>query len=93
MAIFDFGRKQRLHTQMVGTTSGREMFKVDEYNHVKKTTFSLGALIFIILTIFYFFWSYIPGKIAGFLVIVVILAGVWEYFNVKHQIRVKESLY
>ena len=93
MAIFDFGHKQRMHTQLVGNTSGREMFKVDEYNQVKKTTVVLGTIIAIILTLFYFSWADIPSKIKGFMFIVLIVCGVWTYFNVNHQIKVRNSLY
>ena len=92
MSIFNFGR-QRLHTQMHGNTSGREMFKVDEYNHVKTTTYFLGTIMAIIFTLFYFSWNSIPGKIKGFMIIVLLVCGVWTYFNVKHQIKVRESLY
>jgi hypothetical protein len=37
MSIFDFGKKQRMHTQLIGNTSGKEMFKVDEYNKIITT--------------------------------------------------------
>jgi glucan phosphoethanolaminetransferase (alkaline phosphatase superfamily) len=93
MAIFDFGRKQRLHTQLVGNTSGREMFKVDEYNSVKRLTFLLGFVMVVIFTIFYFCWASIPKNIKIFMILIFIGCGIWEYFNIKHQIRVKESLY
>jgi len=93
MAIFDFGHKQRMHTQLVGNTSGREMFKVDEYNQVKKTTVILGTIIAIIFTLFYFGWSLIPGKIKFFMFLIFIGCGVWTYFNVNHQIKVRRSLY
>lgn len=93
MAIFNFGNKQRLHTQIVGQTSGREMFKVDEYNQVKKLSFILGAIMLSIFTLFYFAWSYIPNKVKVFMGLIFLGCGLWEYFNVKHQIRVRESLY
>jgi fatty acid desaturase len=93
MAIFNFGNKQRLHTQMIGETSGREMFKVDEYNQVKGLTFGLGAIMLGIFTLFFFAWNSIPGKIKLFLSLIFIGCGIWEYFNVKHQIKVRESLY
>ena len=35
--IFDFGSKQRMHTQMYGNTTGREMFQINEYNQRKTT--------------------------------------------------------
>lgn len=91
--IFNFGNKQRLHTQLVGNTSGREMFKVDEYNQVKRTTVTLGSVMFAIFTLFFFFWNSIPTKIRLFMVLIFLGAGTWTYFNVKHQIRVRESLY
>jgi len=93
MAIFDFGRKQRLHTQMVGNTSGREMFKVDEYNSVKKLTYGIGFIMGIIFTIFYFFFNNIPLKVKIFMGIIFLGCGIWEYFNIKHQIKVRKSLY
>lgn len=93
MAIFDFGNRQRLHTQLIGNTNGREMFKVDEYNQVKKMNVILGTIMFLLFTSFYFFWTSIGNKIKGFMVIIFVGCAVWFYFNMKHQIKVKRSLY
>lgn len=93
MGIFDFGKRQKLHTQMIGNTSGREMFKVDEYNQLKRITFSLAGIMMVLFTIFYFAWDYIPTKIKVFMGLIFVGCATWEYFNVKHQIRVRESLY
>ena len=93
MSIFNFGDKQRLHTQMFGHTSGKEMFKVDEYNKVKQVTMSLCLALFLFFTIFYFGWSSIPLKFKGFMFIICILLGGWLYFNVKSQLKLKEYLY
>ena len=93
MPIFDFKDKQRLHTQLIGNTSGREMFKVDDYNNRKKTT---GILIFFItglLTLFYFCIQAIPTKILIFLIIITIGLSIWLYFNIKQQLRLREGLY
>ena len=93
MSIFNFGNKQRLHTQLYGNTSGKELFKVDDYNNRKKTT---GILIFFItgfLTLFYFCIQAIPTKILTFLIITTIGLSIWLYFNIKQQIRLREVLY
>lgn len=93
MSIFNFGRRQRLHTQLYGNTNGREMFKIDEYNHIKKITYWLSGTMFIIFTLFYFCWSEIPLKLKGFIGLIFIGGGIWNYFNIKHQIKVRKSLY
>lgn len=93
MGIFNFGNKQRLHTQMYGETSGREMFKVDEYNSVKKLSLTLGMTMFCIFSLLFFVNSLIKTKLGLFLILVFIGCGVWEYFNIKHQINVRRSLY
>ena len=91
--IFNFGNKQRLHTQLVGHTSGNELFKVDEYNQRKKTTALLILALVGFFTLFYFQIQYIPGKILFFLILVCLGLGVWLYFNMKSQFRLKEKLY
>ena len=92
MAIFNF-KRQLLHTQLDGRTSGREMFKVDEYNQVKKTNAILGCVMFLIFTSFYFLWNSIGNKFKGFMAIIFVGCAIWFYFNMKHQIKVKRSLY
>ena len=58
MGLFDFGNKQRMHTQMVGETSGREMFVMEQYNLKKKNCGAcIGFGIFnlmIVVALFYF---------------------------------------
>jgi len=93
MAIFNFGNKQRLHTQLLGNTTGREMFKVDEYNSVKKLSFILGFVMFVLFTTFYFCWNSIVIKIRIFMILIFIGCAIWTYFNLKHQTRVRDSLY
>lgn len=93
MAIFNFGNKQRLHTQLVGNTTGREMFRVDEYNQRKKTSIGLGFIIFGLLTLFYFFGKYISGKWLTFLIIGTLGLGIWFYFNYKQQRILRRGLY
>lgn len=92
MGIFNFGRKQRLHTEIYGHTSGSEMFKIDEYNGRKKKTAFLSFIIIIILTIFYFLWDNIESKIRFFMILIVIGCLVYGYFNVKEQISLKEKI-
>jgi hypothetical protein len=93
MGIFNFGNKQRLHTQLYGNTTGREMFKVEEYNKLKATTIGLSLVLFAFFTIFYFLWKHIPLKVLLFMIIVFLGLGVYLFFNVKQQRRLRENLY
>jgi len=93
MAIFNFGRKQKLHTQMYGRTTGKEMFKVDEYNKSKQILAGLGFMIFWIFVCFYFGYNSIPIKLRGFLFIVIFICLVWGYIIIKNQKRLKQDLY
>lgn len=93
MAIFDFGKKQRLHAQLVGHTSGNEMFKVDEYNQRKNTTFGCGFVLVLLFTVFYFAWNYIPTKILVFLCLIFIGVAAYGYYNFQQQRRLREKLY
>ena len=93
MSIFNFGNRQRLHAQLIGNTSGREMFQVDEYNQRKKTTIGIGIIIGLIATLLYFQIQNIPGKLLIF--ILLITAGlIWYgYHNWSQQVRLRENLY
>lgn len=93
MSIFNFGKRQRLHAQLYGNTTGREMFKVDEYNQRKKTTGVLIAFILIYLTILYFNYSYMLNKVGLFFFLFFVIAGVYLFFNYKQQRRLREGLY
>ncbi|MCK9429536.1 MAG: hypothetical protein M0R17_05990 [Candidatus Omnitrophica bacterium] len=90
--IFDFGRKQRLGVRLQGNTSGKEMFKIDDYNNRKKNTAILSFIVISILSVFYFFWNNIESKIRIFMILVVVGCLVYGYFNVKEQIRMKERI-
>ncbi len=93
MAVFNFGQKQRLHTQMYGRTTGKEMFQVDEYNQRKSSTAALGVISFLLLTSLYFSIGVIALKWVLFLTL--LLSGVITaiVFNFKQQIRLRENLY
>jgi hypothetical protein len=93
MGLFDFGHKQRLHTQLVGNTTGREMFKVSEYNNVKKSLFGIGFFIFCFFTLFYFCWNNISTKVLIFLIIIFLGLCYWFYHNFKELNRLKGLLY
>ena len=93
MSIFNFGNRQRMHTQLVGNTSGREMFKVDEYNERKKTSIGLTLFLLFMSTTFYFTFFSIPMKFRLFLILLTLGAGVFLYFNYKQQRRLREDLY
>ena len=93
MSLFNFGNRQRLHVQLMGNTTGKEMFKVDEYNKIKKISLILGFLVFWIFVCFYFGYKSIPIKLKGFLFIVIFICISWIYFNMKNQKNLKGSLY
>jgi len=93
MSIFDFGRKQRLYTQLHGTTTGREMFKVDEYNQRKKKTGGLSFVFFGLLTLFYFQIQNINTKFLIFLLAVFVGSGIYLYYNIKEQVNLRKLLY
>lgn len=93
MGIFDFGKRQRLHTQLYGHTSGGELFKVDEYNRRKTISFSIVVTNVILFTIFYFMWNDIPIKIKVFMFLGMVGTIVLGYFNLKNQKKLGEGLY
>jgi hypothetical protein len=93
MGIFDFGKKQRLHTQLYGNTTGKEMFKVNEYNSRKKATIGISIMEVLFLTILYFYFSYIPNKFLIWVGLIMIGTGIYGYFNYIQQIRLRENLY
>jgi hypothetical protein len=84
MSIFNFGKKQRLHTQLVGNTSGKELFKVDEYNKRKKGTMFIIGYEFLIATLFY---------VKLYLIFSMIGTFVFGFFNFKQQKILREGLY
>jgi glucan phosphoethanolaminetransferase (alkaline phosphatase superfamily) len=93
MSVFDFGRKQRLGVDLYGHTSGREIFNVDEYNNSKKLTVCLVLIMLVIFSAFYFEWTSIPIKIKIFMGLIFLGCSTLGYFNIKKQIRIRESLY
>jgi hypothetical protein len=93
MAIFDFGKRQRMHTQVYGHTTGREMFQVDEYNTQMKAIGGAVAVDFMIFTMLYFFWNQIPSKFIVFMFIVAIGMSCLGYFAWKSKQRLRERLY
>lgn len=93
MGIFDFGNKQRLHTQLLGNTTGREMFKVNEYNAVKKSLFGIGIFIFGFFAVFWFCWKLISTKVLIFLILIFIGLCYWFYHNFRELNRLKGLLY
>jgi hypothetical protein len=93
MSIFNFGKKQRLHTQLVGNTSGKELFKVDEYNKRKKGTMFIIGYEFLIATLFYFYWNNIQGNVKLYLIFSMIGTFVFGFFNFKQQKILREGLY
>jgi hypothetical protein len=93
MSIFNFGRKQRLGIDLSGKTSGKEMFKVDEYNQKKRVTIGIFLYSLLIFTIGYFSFDSLKTKMGLFFIILLILSWVWFYFNYKSQIRLREGLY
>lgn len=92
MPIFDFNT-QKMNTRLYGHTSGKEMFKVDEYNTRKKTTAGLSFFIISLLTIFYFGGAYIPTKPLIFMILSTIGLCIWFYFNLKQQLILRQGLY
>lgn len=93
MTLFNFGRKQRLHTQLYGNIDGDEIFKIEDYKYKQGISILLFLYIGTILTIFYFLIQKIPQKILYFLIITLIISGIWLYFNLKEQFRIKKYLY
>lgn len=93
MSIFNFGKKQRLHTQLYGHTTGNELFKVDEYNNRKAITGVLSFAIFGLFTLFYFGIQAIPKKMLIFLILITISLSFLFYFNFKQQRILRERLY
>ena len=93
MSVFDFGKRQRMHTQFVGSTTGREVFQVDEYNQRKKGTGVVITASAMILTLFYFAWNSIPKNIKGYLFIALIGILGYGYYNYQQQRRLREKLY
>jgi len=94
MGIFDFGRKQRLHTQIYGQTSGKELFKIDEYNKSKKITIALITYLVFSFTLLYFgIGGMLSRKSLIFFIFTIVGVIIWLYFNYKNQKRLKENLY
>ena len=92
MSIFDFGKKQRLHTQLVGNTSGSEMFKIEEYQKTKKILFGIGIADFMSFAIFFFSIQDIPLKITIFWIISLIALNAYGYYTFKHYKKIKQRL-
>lgn len=93
MPIFDFGKKQRLHTQLIGNTSGKEMFKVDEYNQQNKKIGGVVVFDFIIFTILYFYGGLIPIKFLIFMIILTMGLNYFGYSAYKNKQELKGKLY
>ena len=93
MSMFNFKDKQRLHTQLVGETTGKELFHVDEYNQRKRTTLALVLALVGIFTLMYFCWKMIPMKITVFIILAFVGLATYLYFNCKQQFRLRERLY
>ena len=93
MAIFDFGKKQRLHTQLYGNTTGSEMFKVDEYNNRKKVMGILSFIEITLFTIFFFEIQYIPSKVLVFLTLIFVGCGIYGYYTIKELKGLRKRLY
>jgi len=93
MGIFDFGKKQRMHTQVFGHTTGKEMFQVDEFNSQNKKIGSAVVVDFSIFAILYFYWSYITPKVIIFMLIIASVMGCVGYFAYKSKRRLREKLY
>lgn len=91
--LFNFGNKQRLHTQLIGNTTGKELFKVNEYNERKKRTGVLSVSLIILFTIFYFYIQNIPTKILIFMIIITLGLCFWLYSNFKQQRILRGVLY
>ena len=92
MGIFDFN-KQTMRADLRGQTLGKEMFKVQEYNERKATTFKIISIEAALLTFFYFGYKIIPMKIFIFLIILCLGLGFWGYHNYKEQTKLREKLY
>ena len=92
MGIFDFN-KQTMRADLRGSTSGKEMFKVQEYNERKANTFKIITIEASLLTLFYFGYKIIPTKIFLFLIIICLGLGFWGFHNYKEQVKLRAKLY
>ncbi len=93
MTLFNFGKKQRMHTQLHGSTSGSEMFKIDEYNQRKKVMGILSFIEISLFTLFFFEIQKIPAKLLIFLFLVFIGCGCYGYYNIKELKELRKRLY
>lgn len=91
--MFDFGKRQKLHTQLIGSTTGNELFKVDEYNTRRKTTFLTGFICVCIFLIEYWYITLIPIKWNILLFMAFIGSAYFCYSNFIQQKRLREKLY
>jgi hypothetical protein len=93
MTIFDFGKRQRMHTQLVGHTSGHEMFLVDEYNTKKKISTAIISYNIFLLTLMYFAFDFIKTKTGIFFVLIGLAGLGYGYFNFKSQRVLRSKFY
>jgi len=91
--MFDFGNKQRLHTQLHGNTTGKELFKVDEYNTQNKKIKSAIVVNSFIFATLYFLINEIPLKLIIFLLLIVIFMFLIGYSGYKNKKHLKQNLY
>lgn len=90
--LFNFGNKQRLHAQMIGNTSGREMFVINEYNERKSQIRGL-ILAFIINLIVIFLLFYFDNFKFGFLLCLPLIGIVIaSYFLLQSKRRLYEKV-
>jgi len=93
MTLFDFGKRQRMHTQLTGNTSGHEMFLVDEYNSRKKVSGAIVCYNFFLLTLIYFAFSFIQTKTGFFFILLGLISLGFGYFNYKSQRILRRKFY
>jgi hypothetical protein len=93
MTIFDFGKRQRMHTQLVGHTSGHEMFLVDEYNTKKKISTAIISYNIFLLTLMYFAFDFFKTKTGFFFILLGLISLGFGYFNFKSQRILRSKFY
>jgi len=93
MTIFDFGKRQRMHTQLIGNTSGHEMFLVDEYNTKKKISISIICYNLFLLSLMYFAFDFFKTKTGIFFVLIGLISLGFGYFNYKSQKLLRSKFY
>ena len=82
-----------MHTQMHGSTTGREMFQVDEYNNKNKMIEGAIVVDSLIFGILYFLGKYIPLKMIIFLLLIVLAMSFMGYLAYKSKKQLKQNLY